>query len=179
MAATTNKRASSSEVDNMEETTTKKYKTAQTTEVDLSQYIPVINGFQGPLTYKSARTGEITHWDSFGSEQDIELRELKSAKTAHKNFFINNWFLFDDEYAWVIDYLGVGRYYENALSYNNFDDIFKKKASEVKKIVSNLSAGQKKSVIYRAKELIASGEIDSISVVNALEEALGVELIER
>ena len=42
-----------------------------------------------------------------------------------------------------------------------------------------MNAGQKKSVAYRAIEMIASGEIDSLKTIAALEEALGIELTEK
>lgn len=42
-----------------------------------------------------------------------------------------------------------------------------------------MSAGQKKSIAYRAIEMIADGEIDSRKTIAALEEALGIELIEK
>ena len=57
-------------------------------DIDLNQYITVRNGFQGQLVYKSKHTGEVFVWDSFGAEQDIELMELKRAKSSNKKFFI-------------------------------------------------------------------------------------------
>lgn len=45
--------------------------------------------------------------------------------------------------------------------------------------MAKLSNGQKKSVAYRAKQLIADGVIDSNRKISALEKSLGVELIER
>lgn len=146
-------------------------------DVDATQYVTVRNGFQGQLVYKSKRTGEIFVWDSFGSEQEMELRELRNAKNSYKKFFINNWFMFDED--WIVDYLGVRQYYKNAIPIDNFDDIFNEKPSEIKKTVAELSEGQKKSVAYRAKELIAENKIDSISVISALEDALHIELIEK
>jgi len=146
-------------------------------DVDDSQYITVRNGFQGQLVYKSKRTGELFVWDSFGSEQEIELRELRNAKNSYKNFFINNWFMFDED--WVIDYLGVRQFYKNALSIDHFDDIFTQKPTELKKTITELSDGQKKSVAYRAKELISENKIDSLSVISTLEDALNIELIEK
>lgn len=146
-------------------------------DVDPSQYVTVRNGFQGRLVYKSQRTGERFIWDEFGSEQEIELRELRNAKNSYKGFFINNWFMFDEE--WIIDYLGVRQYYRNALSIDHFDEIFNKKPDELKLIISKLSDSQKKSVAYRAKELIVEKKIDSLSVIGALEESLNIELIEK
>ena len=146
-------------------------------EVDLNQYISVRNGFQGKLIYKSSRTGEKFVWDGFGSEQEIELKELRNAKNSNKNFFINNWFMFDDD--WVIDFLGVRNFYKNAIKLDEFDTIFTLTPSEIKKKIAKLSPGQKKSVAYRAMEMIANGEIDSLKVIAALEESLGIELIEK
>lgn len=146
-------------------------------QFDLNQVVTVRNGFQGRLVYRSAKTGERFVWDGFGSEQDMEISELRSARNAHKRYFENNWFLFDDPE--VVEYLGLRQFYKNALSVDNFDDIFRLSPDALKERLNKLSAGQKKSVAYRAKQLIAEDEIDSIKVINALEECLGVELIER
>ena len=146
-------------------------------DVDPEQYVIVRNGFHGRLVYKSSRTGEKFVWDDFGSEQEMQLRELRNAKNTSKKFFINNWFMFDE--TWIIDYLGVGKFYKNAINIEHFDDVFKKSASELKRIINGMSAGQKKSITYRAIELISSGEIDSRKTISALEEALGIDLIEK
>jgi len=148
-------------------------------EVDVHQYITVRNGFHGMLIYKSSRTGETFVWDEFGAEQEIELLELRNAKNSSKAFYINNWFMFDPEFDWVIDYLGMRQYYKYAISIDGFDDIFKKTPAEIKKIIKEMSRGQKSSLAYRASDLIHSGEIDSRKVIAALEDALGIELIEK
>lgn len=141
------------------------------------QMVTVRNGFQGELLYKSKKTGEIYKWEEFGSDQDMEISELKSAKSSSKKFFINNWFLFDDPE--IVDYLGVSQYYKYALNAKNFDSLFDCSPDEIEERVTKLSNGQKKSVAYRAKQLIADGVIDSNRKISALEKSLGVELIER
>lgn len=141
-------------------------------------FVTVRNGFSGRLVYKSSRTNEKFVWEGFGSEQDIELQELKNAKSAHKTYFERNWFLFDDPE--VIHYLGVERFYTSTLSFDEFDELFTTKTpDEIKARIATIPEGQKQSLIYKAKQLIADGEIDSMKMVNALEESLGVELIER
>ena len=146
-------------------------------EIDPNQIITVRNGFQGRLVYKSKRTGERWSWESFGAEQDMELSELKNARNSNKKYFINNWFMFDED--WVIDYLGMRQYYKKSLNIQDFDQLFKKPVGEIEDIISKLSEGQRKSVAYRAKQLIAEEEIDSNRVINTLEKCLGVELVER
>ena len=146
-------------------------------DIDPNQYVVVRNGFQGRLVYKSKKTGERFVWSEFGSEQEMELSELKNAKNTYKRFFTNNWFMFDE--PWVIDYLGMAQYYKYALNLDNFDDLFTKTPAQIEKTIAQLSTGQKKSVTYRARQLIADGAIDSNKVIVSLEKALGVELIER
>lgn len=146
-------------------------------DINPSQYVTVRNGFQGRLVYKSKRTGERFVWDSFGAEQDMELSELRNARNSNKKYFINNWFMFDE--PWIVDYLGMGKYYRFAISIQDFDKLFTKPASEIEKTIANLSDGQKQSVAYRAKQLISEGGIDSNRLIATLEKCLGIELIER
>lgn len=146
-------------------------------DIDPEQYVTVRNGFQGRLVYVSKHTGERFVWDQFGAEQEMELRELKNAKNSYKKFFENNWFMFDED--WIVDYLGVQRFYRNAVRIEDFDEIFQKDAKTIYEIISDMSDGQKKSVAYRARVLIADGAIDSNKAITALEESLGVELVER
>lgn len=160
-----------------EQTTATTVKAIIPKDVDPTQYVTVRNGFQGRLVYRSRKTGEMFIWDEFGSEQEMELRELRNAKNSYKSFFINNWFMFDED--WIVDYLGVRQYYKNAIPIDGFDNIFSMKSAELKRTIAGLSAGQKKSVAYRAKELISEQKIDSLSVISVLEEALNIELIEK
>ena len=146
-------------------------------DIDPSQYVTVRNGFHGKLTYIAKRTGEKFKWDEFGAEQEMELSELKNAKSSDKKFFINNWFMFDE--PWIVDYLGVGQYYKFAIKIEDFDKIFTLSPSEIEETLQNVSEGQKKSIAYRARNLIAAGEIDSNTVIAALEKCLGIDLIEK
>ena len=70
--------------------------------------------------------------------------------------------MFDEEYAWVIDYLGLKQYYKNAISLDDFDEIFQKSPDEIKEVVSKLSAGQKKSVAFTTFTVIPSYSIVSL-----------------
>lgn len=171
----TSQKARTTEQNEVVDTTTKKKLSAK--DIDMHQYVTVRNGFQGRLFYKSSRTGEKFVWDGFGSEQEMELLELRNAKNSKKQFFINNWFMFDED--WIVDFLGVQQYYRNAVSVNQFDDIFANGADKIKEIVGGMSAGQKRSAAYRARQLIADGIIDSNKAITALEESLGVELVDR
>lgn len=148
-------------------------------DVDMSQYITVRSTYPGRLVYKSRRTGEKFNWDEIGSEQDIELRELRNMRNTDKKFFENNWIVFDEEFDWVIDFLGVRSFYNNIINTEGVDSLFKKSAPEITAEIKSMTKGQKRTVAYRAIEKISNKEIDSISVIEALEKGLGINLIER
>lgn len=144
---------------------------------DPNQIVTVYSGYQGRLVYRSKKTGERFVWSEFGAEQDMEISELKAVRSSDKKYFINNWFMFDDPE--IVDYLGLTQYYKFALNLDSFDRLFEKSASEIEATIEKLSDGQKKSVAYRAKQLINDEVIDSNKVIATLERCLGVELIER
>lgn len=148
-------------------------------DVDINQYVTVRNGFPGRLIYKSGRTGETYTWDEVGAEQDMELKELRNARNTSRKFFENNWFVFDEEFDWVIDYLGVRPFYSNIINTEGIDSLFKKSPAEIESEIHSLTKGQKRTVAYRAMEMIRDKEIDSISVIEVLEKGLGINLIER
>lgn len=85
--------------------------------------------------------------------------------------------MFDE--PWVVDYLGMGKFYKLSISIEGFDELFEKPAAEIEATIAKLSDGQKKSIAYRAKQLIADGGIDSNKTITTLERCLGTELIER
>lgn len=145
--------------------------------LDPTMYVTVRNGFPGLLVYKSSKTGEKFVFSGFGDEHEIELQELKKAKNDQKAFFANNWFLIDDPD--VIEYLGVGQYYKDAFSYEEFEALTTMTADEVSKKIQNISEGQKAAVARYAGRLIREGRIDSIKVITALENGLGVQLNDR
>lgn len=146
-------------------------------DIDVNQYVTVINGFNGTLVYVSSRTGETFEWDGLGAEQEMELRELKSAKNSAKAFFSNNWWMFNED--WITQYLGVSTYYRWSIPIEEIDGVFELSGKELEEVLSNTPEGQKKTIAYRAKEKIANGEIDSLSAISALEKYLGITLIER
>lgn len=139
--------------------------------------VTVRNGYNGKLVYKSKKFGEVFEWENFGDEQEIELQELKNAKNSSKAFFENNWFLIEDPE--VVEILGIERFYRGALSYEELDSLFAMSADEIPERIAKLPKGQRASVIYRSRQLIREGAVDSLKVINALEKSLGVELIEK
>ena len=143
--------------------------------LDPNMFVIVRNGFHGPLYYRDTNTSEEHFWPEFGDEADMTLSTLMNARGSQRRFFSDNWWLIDDPD--VIDYLGVGRYYKNALTYDDFYEIFDLPYDEIREKLEGLSDGQKRSVAFMAKEQIESGELSDLNVVKMLEDVLHTELI--
>ena len=154
-------------------------KTTKSSPVKLSldMLVRVVNGHNGRLIYKSKKnTGYKEVFERFGDFAEMELGELLTAKNTQPKFFKNNWFLIED--LSVLEYLRVGKFYENALTEDDFESIFERSDLELTDIISKLSNGQKNTLTNKAKEMIDTKEIDSLKKIEALEKALGTKLTE-
>lgn len=146
-------------------------------EITNDTMIECRSGTAGNLIYKSSlNPGYTVEWEDFGDIQEIEYRELVSMRANQRRFFEDNWILIDDPA--VIKKLGVGRYYQNSLTTDDFEDVFNMSAEEIKEIVPTLPGGTKDAIASEAKKKINSGELDSRSAIKALEDSLDVELEE-
>lgn len=146
-----------------------------TAEITNETMVECRSGVSGNLIYKSSlNPGYVVEWNSLGEIQEMEYRELVSMRGNQRRFFEENWILIDDPA--VIKKLGVGRYYQNSLSTDDFEDVFNMSADEIKEIVPALPGGTKDAIASEAKKKIDSGELDSRSAIKALEDSLDVEL---
>lgn len=143
--------------------------------IDPNLYVTVKNGFHGSLIYKDTTTGEEHRWSEFGDEIEMTFGSLQRARSAQRKFFTENWWLIDDQE--VLEALNATKYYENALTYDDFENIFSLPVKEISDKVGELSRSQKRGVVYTAKQKIESGELSDLNIIRALEEALDTELI--
>lgn len=155
--------------------TTVEQPVVSTAEITNETMIECRSGVSGNLIYKSSlNPGYVVEWSGLGEIQEMEYRELVSMRGNQRRFFEENWILIDDPA--VIKKLGVGRYYQNSLSTDDFEDVFNMSADEIKEIVPTLPGGTKDAIASEAKKKIDSGELDSRSAIKALEDSLDVEL---
>lgn len=157
---------------------TSKLKPKSKTDIPLDTMVEVFNATPGKLVYVSKKqTGYKETWDSFGESVYMELNELISMRNHAKRFFTENWILIED--IEILQFLNVDRYYNDIISINELEDIFNEEADILYEKVSKMSNGLKNTVGYKAKQYISEGKIDSLKAVEAIEKAVGFEIIER
>jgi len=141
-------------------------------ELPMNMLVPVINATQGHLIYISKRqVGYKVEWEKFGDVEHIELIELQSMRSSQRSFFEKNWIFIDDKD--VLEFLRVEKYYKNIPTIDKFDSVFKLSPAEITTKISTMSEGMKTSIAARAKELINSGELDSMKIISAIQSATG------
>ena len=71
----------------------------------------------------------------------MDYAELLVMRGSQPRFFRDNWILIED--ANVLRKLGVERYYKNALTTENFDEVFKWTPDEIREKVPKMSEGMR------------------------------------
>ena len=135
------------------------------------------NGTHGNLFYASTRNpGYTVEWTEFGEVQEMDYAELLVMRGSQPRFFRDNWILIED--ANVLRKLGVERYYKNALTTENFDEVFKWTPDEIREKVPKMSEGMRDSIRIRAKEMLKADQLDSRAMIKALNDVLDCDLEE-
>ena len=126
------------------------------------------------LVYVSKRTSEKFEWKEYGDVQYITLGELITMKSTQPRMLKEGWLIVDDEEA--IEQLGLAKMYGNLFEIDDIDEFFDLSEREIKRILTNMPRGFKKSLATFARERIQSGDLDSNRKIKLLEELLDVDL---
>lgn len=145
-------------------------------KLDLNTMVKVKNGTAGTLIYVSRKTGYEFKLDGYGAEDYIDLGELLACRNSYPVFFSKNWFIVDDPD--VCDFLKIGKFYDQSLDLVELRNVLKLDADALVERVRRLPEGQRSTLAYLAAQEIATGELDSRSRIEALENELGYQLTE-
>ena len=143
----------------------------------MDEVFMVRNATGGKLVYVSKRlTGYEETWYTFGEEIPMEMAELYSMKNTDRSFFTQNWIEVD---PYVLKDLGMEKFYENAISIDEVEEIFEKSPNEIIKIVSEMKSSMKTAFALQAIQKVKDEELTNIVTINAIEKALGCSIYER
>lgn len=144
--------------------------------IPLNELIPVVSRNEGELFYKSTKTQQETYWKHYGDLQYLSFDEILNLRASQPRFIDDAWIVIDDEE--VIEFLGLGDKYDQFFHIEDMDAyILNSTVDELKKEISVLPAGIKTSIGVAAKRLVEEDVLDSRGKILALEDKLGICLI--
>lgn len=175
---TTKKTTPKQEVEKAKETVNKITQSVVVPEVrkqrDMNEMISVVCITNTPLIYESRnQQGYRVDWDGFLQENWIEYKELINMRSSQKAFFQEPWIICDWD---VLVDLKVDQYYKNIIDLENLDELFTKSIEELENVLKIVPVGIKKLIIDRAFELRREKKLDSLSVIEAIEKTLNIDL---
>ena len=145
--------------------------------VALDEMIDVQSAVFGQLIWISKKTGYQLIWNEFGECIPMSVADLIDMRNGTREFFERNWVVLCGERAQAImDYLQISKFYKNFRSIQELDEIFTYEPDEISSVIGEMKPDTKENVARRAFALVASGELDSRKVIDAVEKATGFDL---
>lgn len=139
--------------------------------------ITVIGNFAGELYYRSPRTQDEWNWQ-FGDEDEMSIRELKTMKSSHRQFFEDKWITFAEHEADdIIKHLKLEKYYSDGISnQDDWDKVFELSVEELADIISMATPNEKSLIINLAREKFDAGELTNLHIIRLIEDKLQVDI---
>ena len=138
--------------------------------------ITLINVTSGSVTYKSPKGGYPYIWSGYGDSDEVSIDDLLAMPMK---YLTSPWLMIADEYADIIETLGLGKYYKFMNILDDIDDIESfdlEQLEEAVKVFSNSREFVNK-VSTRVQEKIDNGELKDIYKMMQLEKILGKTLL--
>lgn len=144
--------------------------------LDPNELVELSSCVEGKLVYVS-NSGYTIEWSEFGDIHLVPISEIIKMRNEQPAFFRNHWVYPVSENAdEVIAALQLERYYNKLADLKDFDELFDYEPDQLAGILKDATVYMKENVARRAAQLVSSGELDSVSVIDAVEKATGFKI---
>lgn len=141
-----------------------------------SDLITVMSGLDGAYVHTSRLNGNKYSFNYFGQTEEIPYKEIVNIRNQTPNVINNGWLIILN--VDVIKSFGLEGKYKNIFTPNNIDTIFNKSPQDILSMVKQLPTALKETLASIAKKRYTSGQLDRISVIEAIEEGTGIYIKE-
>ena len=146
-------------------------------KVKLDEFIDVQSCIVGKLIWKSKKTGYKMTWDAYGDINPMQVSDLIEMRNDSKYMFIANWVvLLGDRAQDIMDYLQISQYYKDVLTPDDIDSILLGDPKDLGTALRTMKEATKEALVYKAREYVKDGTIDSSKTIKAIREATGVDI---
>lgn len=147
---------------------------AKDTRIKDDDLIVVMNGLNGALTHRSDSTGRVWRFLEFGQTDKIPYGELLRIRNNNPKVFNDGWMIVLSRQ--IQEEFGLVDKYKNILTPETIDGVFDKDIDELKAFVDALPQGMKTTFVSKARQLYQAKKLDSIRVVEYIQEEFGISL---
>ncbi|MBQ0090699.1 MAG: hypothetical protein KBT27_15340 [Prevotellaceae bacterium] len=127
----------------------------------------ILIGKKSQLQYTWANQGDVT---------EVEFQDLQALYSTKSRFIVEPLFVIENEELLENWKSLLSPIYDKIVE-ADLNDMFKLTPSQLKKRLKSSPEGLRKSIMSMAAEKIVAGELDSISRIKAIDEALNTELM--
>jgi hypothetical protein len=156
------------------ETNSNRIITKDTTGLKDEDKVRVMSGSSGTVIYRSDTSRRMWKFTKFGQMDNMPYGELVTIRNSFPRYFREGWIVVLD--TKVQDEFKLTEMYKNILTPDNIDEVFTKDIEELTVLVKNLPDGMKNTFINKAQELYDTKKLDSMRVVELIEESFGFSL---
>lgn len=129
----------------------------------------------GGLYLEGAKTKTLYEWRGYGDQVEVEYRDLVSEVRARSAYVFNPWFVIEDE-DFLDEYPQVKKFYTESHSVTELRDILSLPLQKMVKEINDLPLGAKDVFKNIASEAVASGTLDSVAKIKAIDEIFDTDL---
>lgn len=141
---------------------------AKKSSINDNDKILVMNGLSGALIYHSSLTRKRWKFLRFGQQASMEYAELVEMRNSKPRYFEKGWLIVLDKN--VQDEFNLSEMYQNILTPQNVDDVFRMPIEELKVFVDSLPEDMKTTFVNVAKERYENKQLESLRVLEYIQE---------
>lgn len=136
--------------------------------------IVVMNGQNGSLKHRAGRTGRVWEFKKFGQTAKMPYSELVALRNVKPSVFTDGWIIVLNKE--VQKEFQLTELYENIITPENIEDIFKLRLEDLERFVAGLPKGMKFTFVSKARELYEREELYDLRVIKFIESTFGFSL---
>ena len=142
---------------------------------DQSDGITCRSVVQGALFVEGIKTGMMYTWTDYGDETEVEYRDLVAAVRSKDKTVYEPRFIVENE-DFIAEFPVLEKYYANQFTTRDIKEILNMSENDMVKAIEKLPKGAIESLKSIAAQQIASGRLDSVRKIKALDQIFGTDL---
>lgn len=150
-------------------------------KIESNELVTIMNVSQGEVFYTSKKTGLSFTMVELGSTIDIEFDELKTMRASNPRYLTYPFIaIVGDNAEDVIAQLGLQSVYEYMVLPEEVNHMLDEMSiDQFKETLKKLAEGVRVLLIGTMRERVEAGTFDSFAKIQAVEEMMGITIIDR